>query len=533
MRILTFVVGCVLCLLVVNGVVSATSFEETVSQRQSVRSFTAADVTYPQLLSVLRAAYGYADTGRVLPRVGSDYSLAVFAVNSTACYLYNPEANSVSLHDSSVNKETIRPHVSGWPSDASVVLVVVWNQTRMNNQYFASIEAGCLTQNVYLAAITQNLGTCCVGSISAEALRNDLKLPATETPILVMPLGCLTSAYPAATPDYSEMTGNLPLVQTNNKSLAEALDGLDYAQAWSEQSLSQQEISQLLWAGYGYSTTGHRTVPSAMDIYPLVIYVSNATGTYQYIVTNHSVNLVQSGDKRSAIAGACGSQMWAAEAPVIFLVALNSAGSTGDGGALSHEWTLVDAGCVAQQVLLEASVVNLDANFVANGLETWNGSGAQALRSILNLAQAIIPLFIMPVGNRVEHIVTPSPSPTSTPSPTPTPTSTPTSTPTPTPTSTPSPTPTATSTPTSTATPTSPPTSTPTSTATPTPAPTSTPTPTTTSTPTPSPTATTHNATPEHLPTTLVAVACLASVALIGVILLIYFRKRKQQQLPA
>jgi nitroreductase len=524
MRILKFVAGCVLCLFVISGVASATSFEETVSQRKSVRSFTTADVTYPQLLGVLRAAYGYADIGRVLPKVGSDYSLAVFAVNSTACYLYNPETDSVSLHDSSVNKETIRPHVSGWPSDAGVVLVIVWNQTRMNNQYFASIEAGCLTQNVYLAAITQDLGTCCVGSISAEALRNDLKLPVAEIPILVMPLGCLASAYPAASPDYSEMTGNLPLVQTNIKSLTEALDGLDYAQTWSEQSLSQQEISQLLWAGYGYSTTGHRTVPSAMDIYPLIVYVSNATGTYQYIVTNHSVNLVQSGDKRSDIAGACGNQMWAAEAPAIFLVALNSAGSTGDGGVLSHEWTLVDAGCVAQQILLEASVVNLTANFVANGLETWNGSGAQALRSILNLAQTIIPLFIMPVGNRVEHIVTPSPSPTSTPSPTLTPTPTPTSTPTPTPTSTPSPTPTATPTPTPTATPTSPPTPTPTSTASPTPAPTSTPTPTTTPTAVPTPTPIPDSG----IPMTYAYVIIVVSVAVVASLAFLLLRKQKK-----
>jgi N-acetylneuraminic acid mutarotase len=37
---------------------------------------------------------------------------------------------------------------------------------------------------------------------------------------------------------------------------------------------------------------------------------------------------------------------------------------------------------------------------------------------------------------------------------------------------------------------------------------------------------------PESFPTTLVAVASVASVALIGVILLIYFRKRKQQQSP-
>lgn len=442
MRILRFVLVCALCLLFTSGSVWAASFEETVSQRQSVRSYTSTDITSEQLMSVLSAAYGYAGAERVLPKIGSEYSLAIYVVNNTACYLYNPEANSLSLYNSSVNKETIRPNV-GWVSDASAVLVIVWNQTRMSNQYFASIEAGCLTQNVYLAAIAQHLGTCCVGGMNLWGVSVDLNLPwSTLTPILVMPLGYPTSDYPYATPAYERMTGNLPLVQINNRSFTDALNNLDYVQAWSEQSLSTQDISQLLWAAYGYSSTGHRTTPSSEDAYPLVVYVSNATGVYQYIAESHSVMLVKSGDKRSEIATACGNQMWAASAPAIFLVAVNSSyngGNTGDGGVLEHEWVEVDAGCVAQQILLEGSTVNLAVNFVANGLETWNGSGAQSLRSSLNFTPNVIFLYIMPVGYRVAPVATPSPTPTASPSPSPTPSPSPSSSPTPS--ATPAPTP--------------------------------------------------------------------------------------------
>jgi nitroreductase len=442
MRILRFVLVCVLCLLFTNNSVLATSFEETVSQRQSVRSYTIANITSEQLMSILSAAYGYADAERVLPRIGAEYSLAIYVVNNTACYLYNPEANSFSLYNSSVNKETIRPHV-GWVSDASAVLVIVWNQTRMSNQYFASIEAGCLTQNVYLAAITRNLGTCCVGGMNLWGLSVDLNLPwNTLTPILVMPLGYPISDYPYATPAYERMTGNLPLVQISDRSLTDALNNLDYVQAWSEQSLSIQDISQVLWAAYGYSSTFHRTTPSAEDAYPLVVYVSNYTGVYRYIAENHSVMLVQFGDKRSEIAAACGNQLWAASAPAIFLVALNSSyngGNIGDGGVLEHEWVEVDAGCVAQQILLEGSATNLTSNFIANGLETWNGSGAQSLRSSLNLTPDVIFLYIMPVGHPVTPVATPSPTPTASPSPSPT--ASPSSTPSPTPSTTPTPSP--------------------------------------------------------------------------------------------
>jgi hypothetical protein len=199
------------------------------------------------------------------------------------------------------------------------------------------------------------------------------------------------------------MTGNLPRVQNSQLSFTDALNGMLYVQAWSEQSLSPQELSQLLWAAYGYSSTEHRTTPSATGIYPLIVYVSNATGTYQYVPDSHSVTKVQSGDRRLDIANACGNQVWAANAPAIFLVAYDSSyngGNTGDGGVLTHEWIEVDAGCVVQQILLEASARKLHINVVSKGLEAWNGVGAANLRNTLGLTPSIIPLYVVPVGHQ-------------------------------------------------------------------------------------------------------------------------------------
>jgi hypothetical protein len=39
----------------------------------------------------------------------------------------------IILHDESVNKKTIRSHVTYFPCDASVVLIIVWNKTKMSN----------------------------------------------------------------------------------------------------------------------------------------------------------------------------------------------------------------------------------------------------------------------------------------------------------------------------------------------------------------------------------------------------------------
>jgi hypothetical protein len=110
---------------------------------------------------------------------------------------------------------------------------------------------------------------------------------------------------------------------------------------------------------------------------------------------------VKHGDKRFDIADACAGQLWAADAPAIFLIVYNSSyndGWTGDGGTLPHEFIEVDAGAVIQQLFLEASAWNLSANIISQGLEDWNGTGAEKLRGILGLSSSHIPLYIMPVG---------------------------------------------------------------------------------------------------------------------------------------
>jgi hypothetical protein len=117
--------------------------------------------------------------------------------------------------------------------------------------------------------------------------------------------------------------------------------------------------------------------------------------------------------------------MWAANAPVIFLIAYDSDRNIGHYGDWYNSWVEVDAGCVVQQILLESSAIDLTANVVAKGFESWDGASGQTLRDALGIASSIIPLYILPVG----HVI-PMTVPTLTLSPTYTFTSEPTSVPT-------------------------------------------------------------------------------------------------------
>ena len=279
----------------------ALSFEEVVSRRQSMRSLNSTVTPRDQLLDILQTAYGYTDTRRNTPQIGSDYGIVIYTLNETGSYRYNPETNALSVHDLTATKQT-NGIVSTWVKGASDVLVIVWDETAMSNSYFAAAEAGCVAQNVYLKAASLGLGTCVVGQIISETLRNHLSLASTMHPMYVMPVGDPTEDYASATPKYNIMTGNLPQVQNSILSFEETVNNIAFTQEWSDEQLSLQMLSQLLWAAYGYSSTDHITVPSAMGIYPLIVYISNATGIYQYLPETHSVTQIVSGDERNDIA---------------------------------------------------------------------------------------------------------------------------------------------------------------------------------------------------------------------------------------
>ena len=392
-----------ICLSLLMAQSFALSLEQVVSRRQSMRRYTSENVSSQQLLDVLWAAYGLTNERKNVPHIGYDYSLLLFTVNGTGSYRYIPESNSLVIHDLNVNKEDLNPHygANNWPSGASEVLVIVWDENRMNNHYFASAETGCLIQNVHLAAASLDLGTCVVAGIDSEVLRNILTLTSTSHPLYVMPLGYPTSQYPSATPKYSSMNGNLPQVQNSELSFEDSVRGIVFTQEWSAEPLPLHELSQLLWAAYGYSSTNHRTTPSAYGIYPLIVYISNDSGVYRYLPEIHSVTEIVSGDKRFDIANTFLGQVWAADAPALFLIGYDSSynnSNTGDGGFLPHLIMETNTGCVIQQLFLEASAWNLKANILSEGLDEWNGAGAQELRDILGLSTSIIPLYAIPVG---------------------------------------------------------------------------------------------------------------------------------------
>lgn len=88
--------------------------------------------------------------------------------------------------------------------------------------------------------------------------------------------------------------------KTGGKPLMEALDLRKSNRNISDQALSEQELSNLLWAAFGANRDdGRRTVPTARNKQNVKVYVVLKTGIWEYDGIKHILTLVKAGDVTS------------------------------------------------------------------------------------------------------------------------------------------------------------------------------------------------------------------------------------------
>ncbi|MBI5847894.1 MAG: SagB/ThcOx family dehydrogenase [Nitrospirae bacterium] len=93
----------------------------------------------------------------------------------------------------------------------------------------------------------------------------------------------------------------LPKPQTDGgRPLMQVLKDRSSSRSFSQEKLSAQTLSNLLWAAFGINRpAGKRTAPSAMDHQEIDIYVATAEGLYLYEAGSQSLKLIKSDDIRA------------------------------------------------------------------------------------------------------------------------------------------------------------------------------------------------------------------------------------------
>ena len=139
-------------------------------------------------------------------------------------------------------------------------------------------------------------------------------------------------------------------VQTDGgKPLMQALKERKTSRAYSEKEVSDQILSELLWAAFGINRpdSGKRTAPTAMNMQEIDIYVAMKKGLYFYEPKQHILKLVLNKDIRKIT----GKQDFVADAPVnlIFVADYSRMDSVGD---MKEFYSAIDTGYISQNVYL-------------------------------------------------------------------------------------------------------------------------------------------------------------------------------------
>ena len=143
---------------------------------------------------------------------------------------------------------------------------------------------------------------------------------------------------------------DLPKPQTDGgKPLMQVLKERKSVRAFSSQDLSEQTLSNLLWAACGINRPdGRRTAPSAMNRQEIDIYVVTAKGAWLYDAKEHLLKPVAAGDLRTL----AGTQEWVKEAPVNLVYVADTAKMGGGDEEARTLYSGADTGFIAQNVYL-------------------------------------------------------------------------------------------------------------------------------------------------------------------------------------
>lgn len=167
---------------------------------------------------------------------------------------------------------------------------------------------------------------------------------------------------------------------------------------FSPRAVTIGQAGQLLWAGQGLvSDDGRRTAPSAGARYPLSLVLIAGDvegiepGVYRYEPGSHRVTQLHAGDVRVELAAAALGQDWMAGAPAIIAIAATERRTTEKYGSRGVRYVHMEAGHVAQNILLQATTLGLGGTPVGAFED-------DAVARLLRLKRDERPLYLLPVG---------------------------------------------------------------------------------------------------------------------------------------
>jgi len=161
-------------------------------------SFPSRKLDIEELSQVLWAATGLNRDGKkwTVPMArGLEPYCKVYVADDSGVFLYDwREHKLVEVSKNDIRKNIVRQEFAKTSPHS---IIIVTDMKIMLNAYndkelayhFASVAAGAMTQNIYLAAVSMNLGTRYLYGIDRDFIHKELKLPENDSAICVMVIG--------------------------------------------------------------------------------------------------------------------------------------------------------------------------------------------------------------------------------------------------------------------------------------------------------------------------------------------------------
>jgi SagB-type dehydrogenase family enzyme len=184
---------------------SNTSIEQALLKRRSVRNYNNEPLKLAEISQLLWAGQGITAAGgyRTAPSAGALYPLELYVVvgnvENIADGIYKYEPNNhelamiiegdkrIELCNSALYQESIRE------APASIVISAVYERTTWKygerGIRYVHIEVGHVAQNIYLQAVSLNLGVAVIGAFDDDKVKKVINLSSKEHPLYIMPVG--------------------------------------------------------------------------------------------------------------------------------------------------------------------------------------------------------------------------------------------------------------------------------------------------------------------------------------------------------
>ena len=305
----------------------------------------------------------------------------IYIATPTGTYLYDPNNHSLSFHSSDIR------------DDGAFAII-----------YGSHLDFD--TGVSFMPALLASVSLCNSTESPVASCPKAIGYPETRLIFGVQEVRGLTSELVAHSSVSEGEPGWLPDPSTTGENSIEVvLANLNYVDSFVQTDLTLQQISQILWAGYGctpHITNNNRkglTVPSARANYYLTgtIYLANEDGVYRYHNRNPSTDLttrdhrtekINSDDVRDSLQSAVSGLP---QAPCYVILCLKSS------YLCPYKYckeAYLETGFVAGNILIQASAIDLGCHF-----KTELTSGEQeSIQTATSIPLLDIPQVVVSIG---------------------------------------------------------------------------------------------------------------------------------------